>query len=397
MATAPPLFTVARPAHEDSASALMAQIMRASESVKKNPLQIAGDYLRVAIGPGRISPDDFIRLRLFDESWYRGADRSEFVGARSYRGICAAINTYRGDWLCMLTNKVASMSYLGAYGLRTIPIKGIYMPRARSDDPGILCDTKALEQFLLRPELYPLFGKPIESLNSLGSVALTACSPSEGRVSTSEGAQVRAADLAAEIDAHYPEGYLLQECTMPHPAIEALCGKRLATVRFLTVADEDGAQILRACWKIPAGSNAADNYWRSGNLLAQVDLSSGTILRVTSGAGLEMREHSAHPDTKASLVGSVHPQWQEMKALATEGARLMRNVPLIGWDIACTDKGPFIVEMNEHPDSFLVQFADRRGLLDDTFKKFIEFQKRNRDAYRRIRRGSEARKSGAMI
>ncbi len=383
MATASPLFTVARPAHEDSALALIAEITKVSGIVKKNPLQVALDYLRVATGPGRISPDDFIRLRLFDESWYRGVDRGEFVGARRYREMCASINTYRGDWLCMLTNKVASMSYLEAYGLCTIPIKGIYAPRARSDDPGILCDAKALEQFLLRPELYPLFGKPIESLNSLGSIALAACSPSEGRVSTSEGAQVRVAHLAAEIDTHYPEGYLFQECAMPHPTIEALCGKRLATVRFLTIAAEDGPQVLRACWKIPAGQNAADNYWRPGNLLAQIDLSSGKILRVTSGAGLDMQEHAAHPDTKAPLVGAVHPQWQEMKALATEGARLMRNVPLIGWDIACTDKGPVIVEMNEHPDSFLVQFADRRGLLDDTFRKFVEFQERNRHAYQR--------------
>jgi D-alanine-D-alanine ligase-like ATP-grasp enzyme len=66
-----------------------------------------------------------------------------------------------------------------------------------------------------------------------------------------------------------------------------------------------------------------------------------------------------------------------MKALAIEGARVMRTVPLIGWDIACTEKGPVIVEMNEHPDSFLMQFAERRGLLDGMFRDFVAFQKRN--------------------
>ncbi len=37
--------------------------------------------------------------------------------------------------------------------------------------------------------------------------------------------------------------------------------------------------------------------------------------------------------------------------------------------------------MNEHPDSFIVQFADRRSVLDDTFKRLIEFQNKNRAAF----------------
>ena len=80
-----------------------------------------------------------------------------------------------------------------------------------------------------------------------------------------------------------------------------------------------------------------------------------------------------------------------MKQLALEGARLMRHVPLIGWDIAPAENGPIIVEMNETPDFFLVQFADRRGILDDEFRAFMELQVKNRVAHERAMKAEIAK------
>ena len=380
MKTRTPILATALSGHDVSTAGLVVEMQKSSALMKTNPLALMWRYLRLVLGPGRLSPDDFLRLRIFDEAFYGGADVGEFVGASRYRTLCYAVN-YRHDWLGMLSNKIASMSYLTAYGLPVIPAKAIYAPRTGSAGSGVICDAAALKEFLLSPESYPLFGKPIEGSNSLGSIALVGCVSSTHELLTSIGERVHTEDLIAEIDARYPTGYLFQERAAPHSAITAVCGDRLATVRFLTIIAEDGARVFRACWKLPSGINVADNYWRSGNLLAQIDRESGRIMRVTSGSGSGMREYTVHPDTQSPLVGFVHPQWEEMKALALKGARLMANVPLIGWDIACTDKGPVIVEMNEHPDSFLMQFADRRGIFDDEFKKFLAFQEKNRAAF----------------
>ena len=374
------VLTVPKVSVPHTADALFSQLMKIGTEAHVNPAQIAADYVRIAMGPGKVSPNDFIKLRLYDRALYNGAEMRQFVGDKRMRDICLSVN-YRKDWLCLLWNKVASISYLNWYGLPAIPIEALYAPQMRSGDLPLICDKSVLEQFLLRADAYPLFGKPVENYGSYGSVALMSVVSPSCEVVTGEGARVRISDLVDDIDSHYGNGYIFQPLLPPHPAIEALVGKRLATVRFLTIAAENGAQIFRACWKIPAGAHMADNYWRDGNLLAAIDLENGRILRATSGEGLGMREHTTHPDTKTRLVGFTHPQWREMRALALRGAELMRNVPLIGWDIACTDKGPVIVEMNEYPDSFLMQFADRRGLLDDTFLKFIEFQKKNRDAF----------------
>ena len=55
--------------------------------------------------------------------------------------------------------------------------------------------------------------------------------------------------------------------------------------------------IHRAVAKIATGNNPADNYWRSGNRLGAVDLSTNRIIRVVSGNGAELTIDEPHPDT----------------------------------------------------------------------------------------------------
>ena len=50
-----------------------------------------------------------------------------------------------------------------------------------------------------------------------------------------------------------------------------------------------------------------------------------------------------------------------------------------------------IVEMNETPDMFLVQLADRRGLLDQEFRSFMSFQARNAEAHKKFMKAAIAK------
>ncbi len=359
--------------------ALAAQMQRVAAAAKKSPMQIMMEYGRLAKGPGKISPSDYIELRLFDDEWCKEGDRAMFVGKRRNRDICFEAN-YRRDWLGVLQNKILSQSYLNAFGLPVIPIKAIYAPGSRRSGT-LLSDRADIEGFLKRADVYPLFGKPAEGSNSLGSIALVATDGT--RVEKTDGERLPIEKLAADIIENYESGYLFQELIAPHAEVATVCGRRIASVRFLTIASRSGVQTIRAAWKIPAGANVADNYWREGNLLASIDPSNGRVKRVTSGSGVDAKQHEAHPDTGTRLIGVEHPQWQEMCAVALDGARLMRSVPLIGWDIACTEHGPMIIEMNEYPDFFLMQFAEGRGLLDEEFADFLDFQKQRGAAFQK--------------
>ena len=89
-----------------------------------------------------------------------------------------------------------------------------------------------------------------------------------------------------------------------------------------------------------------------------------------------------------AIGGGTVPNWQAVRDLALEGARLFPECALLGWDIAPVEGGATIVEVNITPDLLLPQLADRRGMLDDTFKSFLQERDRLRKArIREVRKG----------
>jgi hypothetical protein len=375
--------TVAR-ARQDFGAMSVFQWIATTHNV--SAMQVAKDYANLAFGPGRVSFNDYVRLRLFDQAFWQDCDRRTVVGQRQNRELVVAVN-YRHDWFGVVTDKIASTSYLAAFGLPVIPIVAIFAPRLSMAAPQLLRTREELRQFLLSADVYPLFGKPTEGFQSLGSIALGRPLPRQNELEKIDGNRIPLDKFLDDVVQNYAGGYLFQPFVAPHPQAAALHGERLATARIVTLMDADGARIFRASWKIPSGDNLADNYWRHGNLLAKVDVETGKIGRVVSGTGFETVLPTHHPDSGVPFEGATLPCWAQMKAVALEAARVMHHMPMIGWDMGCTSTGPVIVEMNETPDFFLNQFADGRGVLEPDFLHFVEAQKRAAKHYElRIKR-----------
>ena len=103
---------------------------------------------------------------------------------------------------------------------------------------------------------------------------------------------------------------------------------------------------------------------------------------------MDQREYAQHPDTGAPIAGSRVPNWQAVRDVALEGARLFPECALIGWDIAPVDSGAVIVEVNVTPDLMLPQLADCKGILDDTFRSFLDERRRAKRArIQEVRKG----------
>ena len=338
--------------------------------------QLIGDFARLGFGPGKLSVEEYFDLRLFDDAALNGADKRQFVGLDVMRQLWDQVN-FDQTWYGIMNDKLASATLLGGYGFPVIPVLAIFAPALRLPAPPclVLKTDDALRVFLREPTNYPLFGKPSNALQSLGSMSFNAYVAERDALVAVDGAEIALEAFVADVTTHYASGYLFQKRLMPHSAIRAICGNRLATVRIVTINPKSGPEILRAAWKIPAGANAADNFWRSGNLLGEIELENGRISRVVSGKGLNQQSHDVHPDSGTAMVGFELPMWAEAKALALDGMQVFTKMGMIGWDIAITEKGPVIVEPNETPDHMLPQIADRRGMMDDRFRSFVAERK----------------------
>jgi hypothetical protein len=353
------------------------------------------DLAKASFGPGRLSYEEYLGLRLFDDTWLAGADPSEFVGLDAERRIWMTANS-NSEWWGPMRNKLAITTLLGGYGFPVIPTLALYSDGLCMRNAPVFRDPNALAAFLRACPDYPLFGKPMDSQRSLGSIGLEAYEACTDSLRCGQDRKIPVATFAAAVAQHYAGGYIFQRRIAPHAGVHAVAGDRLATVRVITILSDTGPEVLRALWKIPAGTNVADNFWRSGNLLATLDLTCGRVVRVVRGTGLGEEEVTHHPDTGAELVGIEVPNWRDIFRLALDAASTLGEVRLIGWDIAAVEAGALIVEPNFTPDLIMAQIADRRGMLDARFNTFLaQCKAAARQSKRNLRIGqaSEARQS----
>lgn len=360
---------------------LAKMLQMAADRYGKSPVQLLTDFARLAIGPGRLSIDEYFAFRLFDDEALSGADKSQFAGLRAMRDVWMAVN-WDETWDGVFADKLALEVLLRGFGLPTTRTLAVYSEQRALPAFQAMRDVEALAAFLRTGSVYPLFGKPVDSIQSLGSASFASYDSTTDEIVCTQGTRVPVEAFAGEVKACYAAGYLFQQRLSPHPRVRALIGERLSTVRVMTVLTRSGPQVIRALWKLPGATNVADNFWRPGNMIAQLDRQTGRILRVVGGIGINAREIEHHPDTGARLLGVEVPDWSKVLELALEGATVFPKVPLIGWDIGLGEHGPLIVEPNNSPDFGLAQIADRQGLLDDQMKALIADRKAARKTFK---------------
>lgn len=150
------------------------------------------------------------------------------------------------------------------------------------------------------------------------------------------------------------DSFVVQDCLQNHPDLMAINPKRgLQTVRVITFVRADrSVDILMAYLKPIVGDNRIDNQNRgfTGNLLCQIDLENGILgdLAIVGESGVQ--KLSSHPDNNISFKGKAMPLWEEICALAEKAALAFLPMRSIGWDIAVTQNGPFVIEGNSRWD-----------------------------------------------
>jgi hypothetical protein len=152
------------------------------------------------------------------------------------------------------------------------------------------------------------------------------------------------------------ESFVIQERLKSHPDIIQFGGsENLQTVRMNSFIDKYGNfHILYATFKPIVGKNVTDNFdsGRTGNLLAKVAVDTGALEFAMSlsqdvcGPKIMNR----HPITGFLFEGFRLPLWEEACSLVKKAAFKFLPKRTIGWDVAITQKGVYILEANGRYD-----------------------------------------------
>lgn len=124
------------------------------------------------------------------------------------------------------------------------------------------------------------------------------------------------------------------------------------TVRFMTTLWPDGSARVIATWfKVGRAGKCVDNAGNGGNVDAAIDVETGKIYNVVQFDGWrKTKSIEYHPDSKSQLEGVVIDNWQSIKKDVERFQQAFPFCKAAGWDIAITDDGPVVIEVNDFWD-----------------------------------------------
>jgi alpha-L-glutamate ligase-like protein len=145
---------------------------------------------------------------------------------------------------------------------------------------------------------------------------------------------------------------IVESRVVQHPDIDMLSPFGLADVRLILCRHEPVLAMIRLATK---ASNGTANL-HQGAIGVGVNIQSG----VTQYASFIGEAVQIHPDSGAQLINVKVPYWTD---ILHTGEKVARSVPLkyIGVDIAVSDRGPRLLEINARP-GIEIQNANQQGM-----------------------------------
>ena len=324
---------------------------------------------------------DFLALRSagtglsFDEYHYYalfGRDRKDYS---------AYIGDHRSRAAFYIANKIASWDeaedkvlfhgHVAGADLPTPELFAIAHEDRTAEGAQSLRTDEDIKSFLMSCPL-PVFGKPIHA--SHGDGAINVVDRSDDQLTLDDGTIVSIDDVVDAVEPYISgKGFLFQEVLTPHTLISSMTGERLSTIRLMVWLGPDGAQVKTGVVRLPAGENRVDNFRRAGNLVAPVDLATGMLGKAFRGVGVNTQQFNAHPDTSAQVEGVILPDFPAALTLVEKAAGLYPDLRIQSWDVAFTDRGAMLLEVNPGGNFNIIQLANERGAFDPDFRKFLEY------------------------
>ena len=339
----------------------------------KSYLAQVGEICALAFGPGRLTAQDYYYYRPYDDELFDPSEKKRFLSEGAHEAIVRRCSDSR--WWGMADDKLTAYTILRSHGIATPTVQAVYEPGYRKTGVRTCRNAAELAAFLRGDARYPLFAKLVSGAASFGAWSIERYDDEADRLLLYGGGRLTVDNFVERIVAVEGDGYLFEDRLLPHPAVRAICGERVATLRVIAIASKAGPELLHFVWKIPVGANVADNFWRPGNMLGAVDTASGKVLRVVQGTGPDQVEVDVHPDTGKLIRDVVLPDWDRVKRLCRDCAAIFSKLRYHSYDVALCPDGPVIVEVNSGGAFLLPQLATGRGFLDERFTAFLRDRK----------------------
>ncbi|MGL1832969.1 sugar-transfer associated ATP-grasp domain-containing protein [Rhodocyclaceae bacterium SMB388] len=354
----------------DSFNRLNHDARRASRLTSRSILAIGYEMLRLRLDIGRLGTSEYMDFRLFDDALSYDEKRC-FLGRRGQEVfnelMCDEYSTF------IAYDKLVQHLILTGLGCPVPELQALYVPESYRVAPRakVIKSVEHWEDFLVKSARFPLYLKRCHGNFGRGNVEIDRYE--NERLVTSDGVRYSLPAFVESLSDNSTLGWLVQSVLKPHHEIVTAAGCGISGLRIYTVQTKSGPVIHRAVWKINVGGRITDHFSQgaTGNMVGQLNLDTGVIERVVSGVGFEQSLDGRHPITACELVGFELPDWEETKELVLTASCAFPGFLAQGWDVALTDKGPVLLEVNIGNVS-ITQHCHGRGFLDQHYLRYLD-------------------------
>ncbi len=314
-------------------------------------------------GAGKLNPNEYFYYRLWDPSLSM-AEKRRFVGKQAQHPMHMACN--HTGWYAAAADKLLFQAVMAGAGLPVPELLAVTRRPGLAGKVPCLAGVAEIEGFLRQPSLYPLFAKPIDGKYSVAVLNADALDPATDRIAVRGQGWRQVSDVAAELAAR-ESGFVLHWRLTAHSGLSRRFGPALWSMRLLVLLTPDEPVVHRAVAKTATGANPADNFWRP----QQHARCRGPRHRRDPAVG--PRHRRRHGGGRGqSRYGPIHhrtrlPGWADTLELAGTAAQVLPGTRTQSWDVALTDKGPVLLEVNFGRNLNLAQLAHGTGVLDDAY------------------------------
>ncbi len=145
------------------------------------------------------------------------------------------------------------------------------------------------------------------------------------------------------------EGLLFESFIYQVDSFTAFNPTSVNTLRIWVLQTGENIEVIGGYLRIGRLGSLTDN-GGGGGIMCPIDVETGILGKGLTTSIPFRDDFERHPDNNAQLSGVILPHWHDIIALSCETLRKLPYTKFAGIDVAVTDDGPLIIEVNVCPD-----------------------------------------------
>lgn len=282
--------------------------------------------------------------------------KNNYLGVNEKRFYLDLLNPKK--YYTIARNKYFSHLFLANSGIRKANLYCYYNPEFTVIHHNIANNRESVIRILQSQNVQTCVIKPLEGTHGMGIMVIHSIEwlgPDECIFHRYDGNTVKLSDLLSY------QPLLFEEVIRQTRQFADFNSSSINTIRLITTLYPDGNVQIASAWiRIGKKGNCVDNAGDGGNISIAIDENTGKLYNATLfNAWRRTVPLETHPDSHIPLNGMIINNWETIKEDVFNFHRSLPFLKAIAWDVAITDQGPVIIEINDFWDATGQLFCEK--------------------------------------